>query len=183
VSRADHDVSGQAQALTVIAPVVAGRESALAHELAALPAGADSPLARVRGTHFARWVVLDSPVYQGPIQRRDSWKASRLLFTSNFDGQLEPYLEALRTGLGAQGDAIWAHCSGYPGSESAEAFAAWMRARHVHSSLFFAAYGDKTVDDVRSDLAAREQLIAFALEAQGLPPAELQARFAEAFPR
>jgi hypothetical protein len=176
-------VSGQARALTVIAPIVPGRESDLARELDALPVGPESPLAQVPGTHFARWVLIDNPVYQGPAQRRDTWKASRLLFTSNFDGEVEPYLDGLRTGLGERGDAIWGHCAGYPGSAAGEAWAAWITAHHVHSSLFFGAYGDKTVDQVRADLAQRDKLIAFALEGQSLPPDELKSRFQAAFPR
>jgi hypothetical protein len=178
----DHDVFGQAHALTVLAPVEPGRASDLAAHLDALPAGPHGPLSRVRGTHFGRWVVLDQVVYQGPPQKRDAWRAPRLLFTSNFDGPLEAYLEALRTGLGADGDAIFGHCSRYPGSEDAYAWAAWVRARRVRSSLFFAGYGDQTVEDVKANLARRARLIAFALEAQGLEPAALQARFGEAFP-
>jgi hypothetical protein len=179
----DPDCFGQARALTVLAPVQRGRESALASLLDGLPGGADSPLARVPGTHFARWVLLDQPVYEGPPQKRDTWRASRLLFTSNFDGRLDHYLEGLRTGLGADGDAIFGHCTGYPGSGGgAGAYAAWMRHHHVPSALFFAAYGDQTVEQVRADLDARTGLMTFALEAQGLPPAELQRRFLERFP-
>src|SRR5207244_3704006 len=83
-------------------------------------------------------------------QKRDSWKAPRLLFTSNFDGPLDAYLEALRTGLGADGDAIFGHCADYPGSSSAQAWTAWLRARAVPSSLFFAAYGEQTVPEVHT---------------------------------
>jgi hypothetical protein len=178
----DHDVSGQARALTLLAPVEPGRASDLAAALDALGGGDDSPLARVHGTHFARWVLLDQVVYQGPPQRRDTWKAPRLLFTSNFDGPLETYLDALRTGLGADGDAIFGHCSGYPGSADAQAWSAWLRARTVPSALFFGAYGEQTVHEVRTNLDLRARLTAFALDAQGLEPAELQARFKEAFP-
>jgi hypothetical protein len=178
----DHDASGQARALTLLAPVEPGRASDLAALLDALPGGADSPLARVHGTHFARWVLVDQLVYQGPPQRRDTWKAPRLLFTTNFDGPLEPYLEALRTGLGADGDSIFGHCSGYPGSADGRAWTGWLRARAVPSSLFFAAYGDQTVAEVNVNLDLRARLTAFALAAQGLAPAELQARFKEAFP-
>ena len=74
------NVSGQAYALTVLAPITRGRESVLARVLDEFPAGAASPLARVPGIHFARWVVLDDVVYQGGRQRRDLWRASRLLF-------------------------------------------------------------------------------------------------------
>jgi hypothetical protein len=178
----DNDVSGQARALTLLVPIEPARATDLASTLDTLGTGDDSPLARVRGTHFARWVVLDQLVYQGPPQKRDSWKAPRLLFTSNFDGPLDRYLEALRTGLGADGDRIFGCCSGYPGSADARAWSSWLTARSVPSSLFFAAYGSETVDEVRTNLELRARLIAFALEAQGLEPARLQARFKEVFP-
>ena len=183
MKRCDHDRSGQAVALTVLAPVQAAHESALADALGDLPALEGSPLARVPGTHFARFVVIDAPVYEGAGQQRDSWKASRLLFTSNFDGPLERYLDDLRTGLGTDGDATFGHCVGYPGHADAQAWTAWLLAHRVKSSLFFGAYGDQAVQRVRENIALRSRLAAFALEAQGLAPAELQARFREAFPR
>jgi hypothetical protein len=183
VTRSDHDRSGQALALTVLAPITAGRESALADVLNDLAPLEGSPLARVPGTHFARFVVIDAPVYEGAPQKRDSWKASRLLFTSNFDAPLERYLDGLRTGLDADGDAIFGHCAGYPGHADAQAWTAWMLAHRVKSSLFFGAYGDQAVQTVRDNVATRARVIAFALEAQGLAPAELQARFREVFPR
>jgi hypothetical protein len=182
VTRRDHDAFGQAHALTLLAPVDPGRASDLAATLDALPGGAEGPLARVHGTHFARWVLLDQLVYQGPPQKRDVWKAPRLLFTSNFDGALDGYLEALRTGLGADGDAIFGHCTDYPGAADAQRWTGWMRARRVPSALFIAAYGDQTVAEVRTNLDLRSRLIAFALEAQELEPAALQARFNEVFP-
>ena len=110
------NVSGQAYALTVLTPILDGHAAELTAHLDALPEGDASPLARVPGTHLGRWVVIDQVKYQGHGQRRrDSLDASRLLFTSNFDGELDPYLERLRTGLGEDADAIWGHCRGYPG--------------------------------------------------------------------
>jgi hypothetical protein len=152
------NVSGQAYALTVLAPVVRGHVAELTAHLDALT---DSPLARVPGTHFARWVMI----------------GDRLLFTSSFDGPPAPYLEALRTGLGADADAIWSHCTGYPGVADAAGFAAWMRAHQVESALFYAAYGQQTVAVVKADLALRARLIDFALRTQRLPPDALKAAF------
>ena len=120
------------------------------------------------GTHFARWVILEDVVYQGGRQRRDNLKASRLLFTSNFDGPLDAYLEALRTELADDADAVWGHCAGYPGRADAPAFAAYFRNHQVESALFFGAYGDQTVAEVHANLARRTRLIEFAMAAQGL---------------
>jgi len=177
------NVSGQAYALTVLTPILDGHVEPLTEHLEALPEGSGSPLARVPGTHLARWVVIDQVKYQGHGQRhRDALSASRLLFTSNFDGPLDPYLEALRTGLGEDADAIWSHCRGYPGHRNGAGFAGWLRAHALEAALFFAAYGGHTLDQVHSDLDKRARLIEFALGAQGLEATELKARFLEAFP-
>jgi hypothetical protein len=174
--------SGQAHALTVLTPVLRGHESDLASYLDALPSGDGSPLARVPGTHFARWVLIENVVYEGGGQQRDTLSAPRLLFTSNHDGPPDPYLEALAHSMPAEADAIWGHCMGYPGSGDAPAFAAWMRAHQIENALFFSAYGDQTLEQVRANLATRARVIEFALGAQGLATAELEQEFRKAFP-
>ncbi|MEP6813706.1 MAG: hypothetical protein ABI990_12010, partial [Actinomycetota bacterium] len=143
--------------------------------------GDASPFARIDGTHFARLVLIGDVVFEGSGQH-DHLRAGRLLFTSNFDGRLEPYLERLRTSAGAVADEVWGHCVGYPGSGDARAFAEYLRGHQVESSLFFSAYGDRTVEDVRRSLALRSTLIEFALRAQGMTPRELQSAFTETFP-
>lgn len=176
------NVSGQAYALTVLTPIEHGREEALTAYLDALGDGDASPLARVPGTHLARWVVIGQVKQQEGQRRRDALKAPRLLFTSNFDGELNPYLEALRTGLAGDADAIWGHCTGYPGHQDAAGFSAWLRRHQIEAALFFGAYGDQTVGEVHANVAARTGLIEFALDTRGLDAAALQARFLERFP-
>ncbi|MDQ6751151.1 MAG: hypothetical protein M3Z33_10405 [Actinomycetota bacterium] len=176
------NVFGQARALTVLTPILSGREAALAGYLSALPAGAESPLADAPRTHFARWVVIDALVYQGPPQRRDQLGAARLLFTSNFDGDLDSYLEGLRTGMGERADEVWGHCAGYPGHDHPGRFAAYLRAHALDSDLFFAAYGDLTVEKVRVNLELRERLVAFVMRSQGLEDEPLQQAFLREFP-
>ena len=175
--------SGQAYSLTVLTVVRRGEVNALAQRLAALPTGAASPLARVPGTHFARWVIVDDVVYEGPPQRRDHLKAARLLFTSNFDGPLEDYLDRMCAELGNDADDIWGACAGYPGSHDPAAWVAWLTIHQIDSALFFAAYGDQTVGRVQTNLERRARLMQFVLDNRGAPPAELQARFNQAFPR
>jgi hypothetical protein len=176
------NVSGQAYALTVLTPIEHGREEALAEYLDTLGDGDASPLARVPGTHLARWVVIGQVKQQKGQRRRDALKAPRLLFTSNFDGPLDAYLETLRTGLAGDADAIWGNCPGYPGHQDAAAFAAWFRSHQVESALFFGAYGEQTVGDVHRNVAIRTELIDFALDTRGLEPAALKAQFLERFP-
>jgi len=176
------NVSGQAYALSVLTPILDGHADDLRAHLEGLEEGAASPLARVPGTHIARWVVIDDVIYQGAGQRKRDTLTPRLLFSSNFDGELGAYLERLRTGMAGDADAIWSHCRGYPGHADGPAFAAWMHAHVLEAALFFAAYGGMTVDQVNSNLERRRRLLDLVLDGQGLPPADLKARFMEAFP-
>jgi hypothetical protein len=179
---AANNVCGQAYSLTVLTPIVDGHEAELAHYLNSLQTGDQSPLAGVQSTHFARWVVIDDVIFEGPDQgEHDHLKHARLLFTSNFDGPLDPYIEALRSAVADSADAIWGHCIGYPGAADAGAFSRYIRHHQIDSSLFFAAYGDRTVQDVKRSLAVRAKLIDFALRAQGLPAAELKSAFLQEF--
>ena len=176
------NVSGQAYALSVLAPIADGRADALQAHLDALGEGDASPLARVPGTHIARWVVIPDVIYQGHDQRKRDTLSPRLLFSSNHDGEVGAYLEGLRTGMADDADTIWGHCRGYPGHADGPAFAAWMRAHMLEAALFFAAYGGMTVEQVQDNLARRRALLELAIAGQGMPPADLKERFMETFP-
>jgi hypothetical protein len=167
---------GVAYSLTVIAPIAAGRETEAREAIEALPAGF---LGRLGNLHFSRIHVVSDLVFQGPQQRhRDELRASHLVFTSTFDGELEPYLEALRSCA----DTWWQYCVGYPGS-AGEEFVRWVREHQLDSSLFASAHPDATVPGVLESLALRERIVDFAIDARGLAPADLQRRFREAFAR
>ena len=173
--------AGCAYSLTVVAPIAAGSERAARDAIEAMPAGADSPLARLDDLHFSRVHVVADLVFQGPRQRhREHLRASQLVFTSTFDARtLDPYLEELR--LHAEPDTWWRHCVGYPGSADRAAFARFVRDHQVDSSLFASAHPRARVPQVHESLALRERIIDFAVEAHGLDPHELQRRFRETF--
>lgn len=176
-----NDVLGQSYALTVLSPILAGRESALESHLCALPVGIESPLARVPRTHFARWVIVPQPAYEGPPMRPDPWKSQYLIFTSCFDGDLPSYLDDLCRLIGPDIDAIWGHCVGYPGSADGAAFARYVRHNQIGTEVYFAAYPDATVAKVRESLIRRDQVVKFAVAVQGLSDAELYERWQEEF--
>jgi hypothetical protein len=119
-------------------------------------------------------------VFQGPQQRwRDRLQASQLVFTSTLDGELAPYLDALRP----IADTWWRFCDGYPGSADGGAFAEFVRRHQIDSSLFASAHPKATVPGVLESLALRERIIDFAIAARGLDPAELRRRFRDEFAR
>jgi hypothetical protein len=171
------DRAGQARALTALIPIRAGEDDALRAHLRALPRGRESPLARLDGLHVARWVVIDRLPIDPP--QADVLAAPQLLFTACVDADAGASVRALPAALGADLDAIWGRCEGYPG---AARFAPWLLAHHLPTTFFVSAYPDTTVGGVRGALGAREQALAFALRAQDLAPEERLAAFREQFP-
>ena len=177
----DPNVCGQAYALMVWTPVVPGREQGLRDALAALPTGGQSPLARLGGTHFARWLVLDDLPYQGPPQTVEHLRNAWLVFVSNHDGGGETYLRRMAELMPAEADAVWSHCVGYPGSADPGSFAAYLQHNRIDTTFFVSAYPDATVPDVRESLDLRAGLLDFACAAESLDDAELQRRFLARF--
>jgi hypothetical protein len=167
---------GGAYALTTMAPLISGREDAAQAYVDAMARGVESPLARLGQLHLSRIQVFRELVFQGAPQVPTKLQHAYLVFTSSFDGELDPYLEAIAERV-PEADEWWGHCVGYPGRADAAAFRAWVRAHKVDTNLFASAYPKATVQDVREALALRERVVAFAAGAQGLDAAALQRRF------
>jgi len=108
----DSDRSGQASALTVIAPIAPGAEADLRRYLEGLRA-TGSPLARLPRTHVGRWVIVED---LAPEDERtpDRLAAPCLLFSVCFDGALDGYLDELCEELAPEAEEIWGRCAGAP---------------------------------------------------------------------
>jgi hypothetical protein len=163
-----------------LTPIRTGAEGELRSYLEALPR-AGSPLARLAGTHFARWVILDDWVNDPSQPREDHLQSRYLIFTSNFDGPLDPYLDELCVKLAPEAREIWGRCIGCPPEASGPQLKAYLLHNKIDTGFFVAAYPHATVPQVKAAVAAREQLIAFAVRAQEMPADDLQRAFLEEF--
>jgi hypothetical protein len=172
---------GSAYALTTFARVRDGAADELEAYLEALPRGADSPFARIPTLHIARVQLFRALVHQGPQQKHtDTLRHVHLVFTSTIDGDLDPYLDELAARV-PEADEWWGRCVGYPGRADRAAFRAWVRSKQAPPGLFQSAMPRATVREVREALALREQVIDFAVAAQGLDAGALQERFRATF--
>ena len=172
---------GTAYPLTVFTPIIAGHEEELRAHIAGLPTGPESPLARLNELHFSRLQIFDHLVHQGDQQKPDHLESNYLVFTSSFDGDLDPYLDAICERIPAEADAWWGHCAGYPGTADRDAFKRYISDHQAHTHLFASAYPTGTVGKVRDSLALRERIVDFAADAQGLDAATLHERFLSTF--
>jgi hypothetical protein len=177
------NVSGQAYAFMAMTPVKPGEKDALAAYLRGLCDRGRSPLARLPRTHLGRFVIVDDfhndPSYGQ--RREEHLDLPYLIFTSNFDGDLDSYLDELCERLAPEATEIWGRCVGCPDRAGGAELKAYLKHNQIKTSMFFAAYGHASTATVKRTLHQRERMIEFAVGAQGLPPAELQRRFLDEF--
>jgi hypothetical protein len=171
--------TGGVYALTTFSSILPGRVDEVQEYLDALPQAEASPLARLDQLHMSRIHIFRELVDQ-PGHPAEKLDAPQLVFTSSFDGSLDRYLEDLCDKV-PECDNWWGHCVGYPGRSDWAAFKAYIWAHKIDAQLFANAYPGATVQDVKRALDNREQVIDFAVAAQGLDAAELQARFRAEF--
>lgn len=131
-----------ASPLTVITPIIPGREeavqTALKHTQQKLDAGGHNGFTGIGTVHFARWVML----HHGD--------QAQLLFATNFDGPWDAYIEAFIPEAWEVFDAIWSNCEGYPeyGAQDSVAFKEFVRKHQLKEDVSYRAY-DASVAEIR----------------------------------
>jgi hypothetical protein len=177
------NVSGQAYGFLAMTPIKPGEEGALKAYLEGLRGHGERPLSKVPRTHMARWVVVDKfnclPSYKQ--RRSETLEISSLVFSSNFDGDLDSYLDDLCEALAPEASEIWGRCIGCPDRARGAALKDYLKHNQIDCGFFYAAYGEATVSQVKASLDQRDRLVAFATRAQGMEPAELQQAFISEF--
>ncbi len=177
------NVSGQAYAFLSMTPVRPGEEQPLATYLRGLRERGRGPLAKLPRTHMGRFVIVpdfrNDPTWKQP--REEHLDLHYLIFTSNFDGDLDSYLDELCEKLAPEAKEIWGRCVGCPASAKGAELKRYLKHNQINTGLFFAAYGKATVGDVMHALRQRERMIDFAIAAQGLEPEALQQQFLAQF--
>jgi len=173
---------GQAYTYLALTAILPGRSEELREVVEAYPLASESPFARVGRVHFARWVIIPQLVEVGPPPEvPDRLNNEYLLFSTDVDGDLEPFLEALRTEIPEVMDAVYSHCVAYPGTADRDGFHRYFRHNQIETTGPFTPYPDATVPEVREALELRRRLIDLAVRAQELDAAGLQEAYRQAF--
>jgi hypothetical protein len=168
---------GYREGLAAMLPVIGGREDVVREMLRLIPAGEDSPFARLESTHFARLVFVSA--LRDRRGREVDELPAFLFFSAEFDIPVAGYLEALCTLIPVPVDAIFEHCVSYPGAADPPAFKAWMSDHRVQAGFSLHGNPRPRVQEVVESLRLRERLIGFAVETRALDPVELKRRWDE----
>jgi hypothetical protein len=173
------NVAGKTYGLMVLTPIRPGAEAELRAYLEGMRG--NSPFARVPRTHFARLMIMpDMPVPPGR-ELHDPLDGPYLLFTANFDGDLDSWLDEVAELLVPEAQEIWGRCIGCPQPASGAALRAYLSRNQLDSGVVFAAYGQASVEQIRVALDKRARLGDFVIRAQDMGPAERRRAFLEEF--
>lgn len=177
--------SGNVYGLTILAPIINGAAGDISHDcairdfLADLPRDHRSLFAKVSSTHLARLVVMDDVVFVGTPAREEHLRSKYLVFETNFDGDLDTYLERMAREAPEDVHAVWQHCVGYPGVKDPAAFAAYMKKCQIETTYFFADVNNKTVQQTLRALKVQSGVAHFIEANQGKSASEIQAAFGQ----
>ena len=183
--------SGNAYALTVLCPIRGGLPPAssagrgqtytalLQKQLQELHMNEQSPMAQVPNTYLCRFWVLSDVPYQGKPAFLEHLKSDYLVFSSDFHGELDRYLEGMWNALEAGVRAILWHCVGGEAVNDAKSFIEYIKRCQVTTTFFFNGATDEPLAQQLKNLYLKQEFSKFAFENQGKTAQELQAAFRE----
>jgi len=190
---APHDPNrcGDSYAVTLITPIEPGKTDDLARVLRGFGTRERSPLAKLPGVHCARWVIIDHlhTDWPGAPKTLPRLRSDYLLFSADLMSSAsrarelpEAFFRDLLTHIRDEVGAVWSHCRGFPGATRSDACVSYLAASRIDMGLYYAAYPDATVDQIRHALWVRGKLGEFVLEHQcaGAAAAELKHDYLEA---
>lgn len=180
--------SGNAYALTVLCPIRRGvplgqpqdgqsYTALLREQLQTLHVNEQSPMAKVPNTYLCRFWVLGDVPYQGKPGFLEHLKSDYLVFSSNFYGELDPYLEAMWEVLEASIRVILSYCVDGESVSNAKSFTEYIKRCQVTTTFFFNGSTDEPLAQQLKNLYLKQEFSKFAFENQGESASDLQAAF------
>jgi hypothetical protein len=172
-----------AAGLTVLCPIVNGGDGQLSNamrtrrHLHGMGPHSNSPMAKVPNTYLCRFYVLNDVFYESAPAKEEHLKSRYLVFSTNYYGNLEVYLEAMWEHAEDDIRAIWRHCVTFDEVDNAADFVGYMKKCQVKNHLFFnGSTGDPLAEQLKS-LYLKQEFSRFVYENQSKSPQELKQAF------
>ena len=179
------NVEGQSYAFAAVTPIISGNTEGVIHVaelrsvLTRLTNESTSPFARVVGTHFLRFNILDGMPQLGFPTQEDPLKSKYLLLETDFDGPRDAWINALVATLPGLVTEIYRHCAGFPGLNNPDVFRQYLVSCQLDTTLDFAPYGNESLDRVLRALETQRRFVGFVRQSQGRPDIELRIAFSQ----
>ncbi len=177
--------AGNAYGLTTLCPIINGSQqdrsyaALIRDRLHELELHEKSPMAKVPNTYLCRFYVLNDVFYEGKPAEYERLKSKYLVFTSNFHGELEPYLQGMWNAARETIEQIWEFCVGFDRVHDADGFVEYIKKCQVTTTYFFNGSTDESLAEQLKALYLKQEFSKFAFENQGKSAEELQLAFKE----
>jgi hypothetical protein len=171
----------RAQAVTIISPV--HRWWALwlriTWPLADRLAAVKSPLLRLSFIHFAHWSLIDKMPPGKRAARPRRLPHPYLLFQTNFDDDLDAYIDAFALVVPWRMRAMWQGVFRFPGPRPVDRFLSFITERSTPTQYYYCAYPGASSTMITAALSLEDHHRRFQAETAGLDDAAFAARYAE----
>ena len=158
------NVDGRVQAMTVLTPI--RPRSTFLLRLGFFVGRHYKPLsAKLRQLsfiHYARWSIVTRIPENGPPQEPERLHYDYLMFTTNFNGTWDQYIDAFSEVVPSRMKAIWGSSFGFPGPAPVGPFKAYIRRNEFVTNHYYGAYPEASTTLVLSALDLRERFARFA---------------------
>ena len=124
--------------------------------------------------HFARWVIIRRDQWPQLGQPKANLSNDYLLFSSNFNGTWDQYIDAFADGLPSGLDMIWYSSTKYPNSIPITPFKNYIRANQIDTNYYYNATPGSGQRDIKLALKLASDLRKIAAQSSD---AELRAAF------
>lgn len=133
-----------------------------------------APLRQLSFIHYARWNIIDGIPYNGAPQKPEKLHYKYLLFTSNFNGTWDAYIDAFSYTVPQRMSQIWGSSYGFPGPLPVQPFKDYIRRNEFEANHYYSAYPSATTTVVLSALELRNQFAAFQERTRGMQAEEFK---------
>ena len=147
--------------LIILAPVKKDKLETLDKQLSVirenLQQGTETEFKKISTLHYGRWVILSRESFRDepavPV-------GTRLIFSTNFDGDKETHLTELVTVLVKYIDDIYECCEGYPepGARTTESRKNYLKKYMVKTSAFFNGAPGRSVSQIHQEESLRQYI-------------------------
>ncbi len=124
-----------------------------------------SPMSRVPNTYLSRLWILEDVFYENYPYRLEHLKSKYLVFTSNFYGDLDAYLEGMYKAIPEEVASVWQDCYGFhPDVKDPESFKSYIKKCQVETTFYFNGSTDDSLQDQLKALYIKQEFSRFVFE-------------------
>jgi hypothetical protein len=137
------------------------------------------PLVRLSFIHFAHWSLVRRMPSGARGPRGRALPHPYLLFQSNFDDDLNAYIDAFSLVVPWRMRAMWQGVFGFPGPRPVDRFLSFVLTRATPTNYYYCAYPEASSTMVAGALRLSDCHRRFAAESAALDDATFAARYAD----